>query len=170
MFKHFNRETALHYYGNFNRDHRAVAILWGVMCIIFCVLLVCCFAQPHWLGDTPDSPGYGHMGIYRICTPSQDPSISGFACVGKFTEFSSIMNDGLKAATVFVGVSCLLMLLNVGMLLLFFCFRKGNYIFIMCGIIEVLVGASQQGMLTPPRYMYLVPHLACWGSVDAPLL
>ncbi|RUS86009.1 hypothetical protein EGW08_006221 [Elysia chlorotica] len=131
----FNPETAKVYHFRYMREYRAVAVLWAVLTMIWCILNVVCFIQPQWIGDTKESAGNGHFGVYARCVPDQDRA--RYVCKGDFTNFNTILNDEFKAATFFCGVSALLMLICVAALLLFFCFKKAA-VFVFCGIIEVI--------------------------------
>lgn len=131
----FNPETAKVYHFRYMREYRAVAVLWAVLTIIWCILNVVCFVQPQWIGDTKESPGYGHFGVYEYCYP--DNARGRYVCSGDFANFDKILNDEFKAATFFCGVSALLMLICVAALMLFFCFKK-TAVFVFCGIIEVI--------------------------------
>lgn len=119
------------------REYRAIAVLWGLLSIIWCILNLVAFVQPQWIGDSPESPGYGHMGLYQYCYP--DSLRATYVCSGTFTDFSSILNDSFRACTFFVGVSALLMLIVVAALLLFFCFKK-TAVFIFSGILQLISG------------------------------
>lgn len=133
----FNRNTAFLYYARFDREHRALTVAWGILSILFCVLVIVAFVQPQWIGDTPESPGYGHVGLFAHCYPDD---LSGtYSCNGDLSNFNAILNDSFKAATVLTGVAALLMMLTVVSLLLFFCFKKGNIYFI-CGVMEAIAG------------------------------
>ncbi|GFO44441.1 hypothetical protein PoB_007094600 [Plakobranchus ocellatus] len=131
----FNPETAKVYHFRYMREYRAVAVLWALLTIIWCILNVVAFVQPQWIGDTEDSPGFGHLGVYEYCYP--DNARRRYVCSGDFTDFDKILNGKFKAATFFCGVSALLMLICVAALLLFFCFKK-TVVFVFCGIIEVI--------------------------------
>lgn len=133
----FNPETAKVYYFRYMREYRAVAVLWAVLTIIWCILNVVAFVQPHWIGDTEDSDGMGHLGVYAHCKP--DYNLRKYVCDGDFTDFDSILNDSFRATTFFCGFSALLMLICVAALLLFFCFKK-TAVFILCGILEIICG------------------------------
>ena len=135
----FNPETAKVYHFRYMREYRAVAVLWAVLTIIWCILNVVCFVQPQWIGDSKDSPGYGHIGVYQHCYP--DNARERYVCSGDFTDFDTILNDEFKATTFFCGVSALLMLICVAALMLFFCFKK-TAVFVFCGILEVICGES----------------------------
>ncbi|XP_052779199.1 LHFPL tetraspan subfamily member 3 protein-like isoform X1 [Mya arenaria] len=131
----YDRETLFFFAYHFNKNHRAIAVAWAVLSIVFCVLVCLAFTQPQWIGDTEDSPGFGHMGVYQYCLP--DDIDASYNCEGSFTSFETILTDEFKATTVFVGVSALFMLIVVGALVMFFCFKKG-YVFVICGVLELM--------------------------------
>lgn len=131
----FNPETAKIYHFRYMREYRAVAVLWGLLSIIWCILNVVAFVQPHWIGDTYESPGYGHMGVFQYCYP--DTNRERYVCSGTFTDFDTILNDSFRACTFFVGVSALLMLIVMAALLLFFCFKK-TAVFVFSGILQFI--------------------------------
>ncbi|XP_067683055.1 LHFPL tetraspan subfamily member 3 protein-like [Haliotis asinina] len=131
----FNPETAKFYYFRYMKEYRAICVLWGLLSIIWCILNLVAFIQPQWIGDTPESSGYGHIGAYSYCYPDQSRAI--YVCSGTFIDFNTILNDSFKATTFFAGVSALLMLITVAALLLFFCFKK-TAVFIFCGILQLI--------------------------------
>ncbi|XP_060562421.1 LHFPL tetraspan subfamily member 3 protein-like isoform X1 [Ruditapes philippinarum] len=131
----YDRESLFFFAYHFNKNHRAIAVAWAVMSIVFCVLVCIAFSQPQWIGDTEDSPGYGHFGVYQYCVP--DNIDATYTCTGSFTTFDTILNDEFKATTVFMGISALFMLIVVGALVMFFCFKKG-YVFVICGALEII--------------------------------
>lgn len=131
----------LHFYHmRFIREYRAICVLWGILSILWCILNVVCFVQPQWIGDTI-SPlsGYGHQGLYAQCSPGTIAGVytyQGYVCEGTFGDFNSIGHSALKAATFFVGVSALLMLICIAGLLLFFCFNR-RLVFYICGVLQL---------------------------------
>lgn len=135
MEQKFNPETARVYHFRYMREYRAICVLWGLLSIIWCILNLVAFVQPQWIGDTPSSPGFGHVGVFQHCYPDNSQGI--YVCSGSFTTFDSILNDSFRATTFFVGVSALLMLITVAALLLFFCFKK-TFVFYFCGIMELI--------------------------------
>ncbi|CAG5116144.1 unnamed protein product [Candidula unifasciata] len=132
----YNPDMVKIYHFRYVREYRAVAVLWAVLTIIWCILNVVCFVQPQWIGDTEESPGYGHLGVYAHCYPVE-PYYTKYACNGTFGNFEEILNDSFKASTFFCGVSALLMLICVAALMLFFCFKK-TAVFVFCGILELI--------------------------------
>lgn len=137
MEPQFNPDTARIYHFRYMREYRAVCVLWAVLTIIWATFNVVVFIQPQWIGDTPESPGYGHQGVYKYCFPNN--VLGRYDCSGSFTDFNSILTDAYKATTFFVGVSALLMLISVAALLLFFCFKK-KVIFLFVGGLELCTG------------------------------
>jgi hypothetical protein len=134
----FNPETAKIYHFRYMREYRAVAVLWALLTIIWCILNIVAFVQPQWIGDTETSSGYGHLGVFSYCENDLAADAQGkFVCTGQFDNFKSIINDEFKAATFFSGVAALLMLVTVAALLLFFCFKK-TAVFVFCGILELV--------------------------------
>jgi len=135
----YNADTCKMYYTKYSRDYRAVCVLWGLCSIIWCILNLVSFIQPQWIGDSYNSPGYGHIGVYKHCYPNTDNG--HYECSGNPFDFSTILNDPLKATTVFVGISALLMLICVATLMFFFCMKK-TFVFYVCGIIELISGTG----------------------------
>ncbi|KAH3880977.1 LHFPL tetraspan subfamily member 3 protein-like isoform X1 [Dreissena polymorpha] len=131
----YDRETLFFYAYHFNKNHRAIAVTWAVLSIVFCVLTCLAFANPQWVGDTKESIGYGHFGLFSICLP--DAATGEYKCEGHFSTFSTINNDYFRASTVFVGLSAIFMLVVCASLITFFCFKKG-YVFIICGSLELV--------------------------------
>ncbi|XP_060065675.1 LHFPL tetraspan subfamily member 5 protein-like [Ylistrum balloti] len=131
----FNPETARVYHFRYMREYRAICALWGLLTIIWCILNLVSFIQPQWIGDSPQSPGYGHLGVYANCYP--DHALGEYVCDGSPFSWDSILNNSFKATSFFVGVSALLMLITVAALLFFFCFKK-TLVFYLCGIMEII--------------------------------
>lgn len=164
----FNPETAKIYHFRYMREYRAVAVLWGILTIIWCILNIVCFVQPQWIGDTEDSSGYGHLGVYKYCEPDSNPAAQGkYICSGSFDDFDSILNDEFKATTFFSGVSALLMLICVASLLLFFCFKK-TAVFVFCGILELICAIFLfiACVLYPSGWKDPVVQRICGASAD----
>jgi hypothetical protein len=137
METQFTPEVVQIYYFRYVREYRAVAVVWAILTIIWCILNVVCFVQPQWIGDTEESPGYGHLGVYAHCFPAP-PNYNRYACNGTFGNFDEILTDAFRATTFFCGVAALIMLICVAALMLFFCFKK-TAVFIFCGILELVV-------------------------------
>lgn len=161
----FNPDTAKVYHFRYMREYRAVTVLWGLLSIIWCILNIVTFVQPQWIGDSPESPGYGHLGVFQYCYP--DSNREKYVCSGTFTDFDTILNDPLRACTFFVGVSSLLMLILVAALLLFFCFKK-TAVFIFSGILQ-LFSAVFMGLacvIFPAGWNHPEVKLICGSSAD----
>ncbi|KAK0064041.1 lipoma HMGIC fusion partner-like 3 protein [Biomphalaria pfeifferi] len=137
------------------REYRAVSVLWAVLTIVWCILNIVCFVQPQWIGDTEESVGYGHMGVYAYCYP--DSANTRYICSGSFTDFDTILNGPFKATTFFCGVAALLMLITVAALMLFFCFKK-TAVFIFCGILELVCAIFM--------FLACVIYPAGWGQKE----
>lgn len=135
MDQKYSQEIVKVYHFRYMREYRAVSVLWAVLTIVWCILNIVCFVQPQWIGDTEESVGYGHMGVYAYCYP--DSANTRYICSGSFTDFDTILNGPFKATTFFCGVAALLMLITVAALMLFFCFKK-TAVFIFCGILELV--------------------------------
>lgn len=139
MEQQYNPDTARIYHFRYMREYRAVCVLWALLTIIWAIFNVVVFVQPQWIGDTRESIGYGHHGVYKYCYPNNEEL--RYDCSGSFTDFGSLLNDSYKACTFFVGVSALLMLISVAALLLFFCFKK-TAVFMLVGVFELVTGES----------------------------
>ena len=133
----FNSDTVNAYHFRYKREYRVVAVLWTLLSIIWCILNLVVFVQPQWIGDTYESPGYGHLGLFRYCYP--DSARQGYTCYGDFTDFDTILSDSFRACTFFVGISALLMLVVIAALLLFFCFKRTT-VFLLSGILQLISG------------------------------
>ena len=141
----YNPETAKIYYFRYMREYRAVAVLWGLLSIIWCILNLVAFIQPQWIGDTLESPGFGYIGVYAYCHPNDVKS--RYVCSGTFVDFATILNVPFRATTFFVGMSALFMLITVAALLLFFC-CKNTAVFIFCGILQLISGMYPSSLRT----------------------
>ncbi|KAL3853201.1 hypothetical protein ACJMK2_016761 [Sinanodonta woodiana] len=133
----YDKDTLFLYAFRFNKNHRALAVAWAVLSMVFTVLNVLTFSSPQWIGDRSGGKGYGYIGLYQVCIPDDGKSEGEYFCIGSFQQFQSILTDGFKASTVFCGLSALFMLIVVGALLLFFCFRK-NRVFQLCGTLQTI--------------------------------
>lgn len=161
----FNPDTAKVYHFRYMREYRAVAVLWGVLSIIWCILNCVTFVQPQWIGDSPESPGYGHLGVFQYCYP--DSNKEKYLCSGSFADFQTILNDPFRACTFFVGVSSLLMLILVAALLLFFCFKK-TAVFIFCGILQIFsaVFMGLACVIYPAGWNHAEVRTICGSTAD----
>ena len=114
-----------------------MCVLWALLTIIWCVMNVVVFVQPQWIGDTPESDGYGHHGVWAYCYPNH--AELRYECSGNWADFNTLLNNPYRASAFFVGVSALLMLIAVAALLLFFCFKK-TAVFYFVGVLELVTG------------------------------
>lgn len=129
-------ESSLHH-ASYMKNSKAIGVLWGVFTICFAIIVVVVFVQPHWLGDTPDSKGTGHFGLWQACRMVQDGQ--DVICEGKLTDFNSIPAPAFRAATVFMGLSVVIILLCICCMVLFFVFHSST-VFHICGWMQVFCG------------------------------
>ncbi|KAH9381244.1 hypothetical protein HPB48_014445 [Haemaphysalis longicornis] len=127
------------YQANYMRNSKAIGVLWAVFTICFAIINVVVFIQPHWLGDTKESRGTGHFGLWQYCHLIQDGQ--DVTCQGRLDDFSSIPSAAFRAATVFVGLSVVMVLLCICCMLLFFVFHSST-VFHICGWMQVFCGES----------------------------
>jgi len=118
----------------YRRYWTAITVTWAIFTICGCVMNIVAFIQPQWIGDTENSPGVGFFGLYERCErlPGGDKS-----CRGDFMNFSTILNNSFKAASILMGISNLCMLLCVIALLLFF-FIKPTKVFKIAGWLQLI--------------------------------
>lgn len=107
------------YYYKYVRNARVVGVIWALFVICLAIIEVVVFAQPQWLGDSKASPGTGYFGLFKYCMLMEESS-GELQCYGGLDNFSSILNGKFKVATIFVGISVLIIFFCVLSLLLFF--------------------------------------------------
>ena len=144
------------YTSKYIRNSRAVGILWAAFTLCTAVLDVVAFASSNWAGDTAESKGPGHFGLWRFCTvlsggESSDAATSAAAaaataassasviCIGDLNNFASILSPAFRASTVFVGLSVIVLVLCVVAFLLF-CFMRPKSVYELCGTMQFLAG------------------------------
>lgn len=147
----YEYSDAAHLYAtSYVRNSKAIGVLWGIFTICFAIIDIVVFVQPQWLGDTVSSRGTGHFGLWRRCHMVQDSSGHGLLCVGRLDDFAAIPSAAFRAATVFVGLSVVLVLLCICCLLLFFFFHAST-VFHICGWSQLLSAVCLiVGVLTYP--------------------
>jgi len=131
------REKAQRYYLSYKQHSTAVALMWGIFTCGYVVLNVIVFIQPQWIGRFERSsssltvPGY--VGLYERCRLTNH----GFdlTCNGKFNNWSTVNHPAFRAATFFVGVSCLIIWICIALFVLFF-ILKPFIVFTVCGILQ----------------------------------
>lgn len=128
---------------NFVRNSKAVGVLWGIFTICFAIISIVVFVQPQWLGDTVSSRGTGHFGLWRRCHLIQDHS--EMICLGSLDDLNTIPSTAFRAATIFVGLSVIFVLLCICCLLLFF-FVKASTVFHICGWTQLLSGELKNAL------------------------
>eukprot|EP00095_Tigriopus_kingsejongensis_P008767 maker-scaffold151_size306168-snap-gene-1.6 protein:Tk08767 transcript:maker-scaffold151_size306168-snap-gene-1.6-mRNA-1 annotation:"lipoma hmgic fusion partner-like 3 protein" len=134
------------YTSKYIRHSRAVGIIWGVFTVCAAIIHIVVFMSSNWVGDTVQSKGPGHFGLWQFCTVlSSDGTSAGASptesvvCIGEVTNFSSILSPAFRAATVFVGLSVIVILMCV-LAFILFCFMKSNSVFEICGTMQFLSG------------------------------
>ncbi len=136
------------YTSKYIRNSRAIGILWAAFTLCTAVLDVVAFASSNWAGDTAESKGPGHFGLWRFCTvlsggngadDDHASPASSVICVGELDNFASILSPAFRASTVFVGLSVIVILLCV-LAFVLFCFMKPNSVYELCGTMQFLAG------------------------------
>ena len=136
------QETELHtaetniYHLQYVRTSRAITVVWAIFTICYAILNIVAFIQPQWLGYTEKSLNAGYFGLYEVCTILTGGDL---ACDGDFLDFTTILNDSFRAASMLVGISALLFLLAIVCLLLFF-FMRAATVLKICGWLQLLAG------------------------------
>ena len=131
-------ETA-HIYSNYNRNYRAVGVMWGVFTICFAIINIVVFLQPQWIGDTEHSVGTGYFGLYEYCELFASGGVT-LNCQGVIGDFKSILSDAFIASTFFIGFSALLILITICCTILFPFVKSPSIVFMICGWIQVIAG------------------------------
>lgn len=125
------------YHIQYVRNSRAITVIWAVFTICYTILNIVAFIQPQWLGYTEKSLNGGYFGLYEVCTILTGGDLS---CEGDFLDFTTILNDSFRGASMLVGVSALLFILAIICLLLFF-FLRASTVLKVCGWLQLLAGA-----------------------------
>ncbi|KAK2142126.1 hypothetical protein LSH36_994g00031 [Paralvinella palmiformis] len=131
------QDTSTTYYHKYTRNAKAVGVMWGIFTICYAIIAVIVFIQPQWMGDTSYTEGTGYFGLYRTCRLENAGQVH--SCTGSLDHFSTIISDAFKAATVFVGISVIIILLCVLALLLFL-FIKASSAYLTCGLLQLFSG------------------------------
>lgn len=129
------------YHLQYVRNARAVTVVWAIFTVCYAILNIVAFIQPQWLGYTEKSLNAGYFGLYEVCTILTGGDLD---CDGDFLDFTTILNDSFRAASMLVGISALLFLLTIVCLLLFF-FMRAATVLKICGWLQLLAG----------NYMYM---------------
>lgn len=132
------KENAQRFYISYKRQATAVALVWGIFTCGYLVLNVIVFIQPQWIERIDDQhiPS-GYFGLYRRCLLTFYGN--QLQCAGAFNDFSSIDNDSFKASTFFIGVSCLIVFICIGLFFLFF-LLKHSIVYAICGFLQFVSG------------------------------
>lgn len=126
-----------HFQANYLRNSRAIGVLWAVFTMCYAIINVVIFVQPQWLGDTESSKGTGYFGLWKSCRLLQDGQ--DLLCEGRLDDFSSIQSPAFRAATVFIGLSVVVIFLCLCSFLLFF-FLHSSTVFHVCGWFQAANG------------------------------
>lgn len=121
------------YHTNYMKNSKAIGVLWGVFTICFAIISAVVFIQPHWIGDTPQSPGTGYFGLWQACRVIEDGQ--EITCAGRLDDFGSIVAPAFRAATVFVGLSAVSIGLCICCMILFFVCHSST-VFHICGWVQ----------------------------------
>lgn len=130
-------ESSQIYTSNYLRSSKAVGVLWGVFTFCFAIIDVVVFIQPQWIGDTVESKGTGYFGLWKHCSLIQGGQ--EIICKGQLEDFSTISNPAFRAATVFVGLSVVTILICICSMLFFFFFNSST-VFHICGWLQMFSG------------------------------
>lgn len=160
-YEYSQTETAV-YHTNYVRNSKAIGVLWGIFTICFAIINIVVFVQPQWIGATADSQGIGYFGLWKYCRLVQDGQ--DLVCTGQLNDFDTICTPAFRAATVFIGLSVLIILLCIICMLLFFFFHSST-VFHICGWMQVLSGKY----LFPRNFktLYMTRHKFCL-SLEVP--
>ncbi|TRY71228.1 hypothetical protein TCAL_06542 [Tigriopus californicus] len=144
-----NTSHSQFYTSKYIRHSRAVSIIWAVFTVCSAIINIVVFMSSNWVGDTVTSKGPGHFGLWKFCTVlSSEGTGTGVSpkesvvCIGDLNNFSSILSPAFRAATVFVGLSVIVIVLCV-LAFILFCFMKSNSVFEICGTMQFLSGGNQ---------------------------
>ncbi|XP_071960476.1 LHFPL tetraspan subfamily member 3 protein-like [Antedon mediterranea] len=129
-----------YYHTNYVRNSRAIAIAWAIFTICFAIILIVVFVQPYWIGDGREAQGVGYAGLYHVCVSfglRGEPD-----CTRDIFDFGQIDgNSALVAATVFVGLGVIFVLLSVCGMCCFMCRKPTTAtVFRICGVLQLLTG------------------------------
>ena len=80
------------------REYRAVWVLWALLTNIWCVMNVVVFVQPQWIGDIPESDGYGHHGV-----PLSRPHLSRITAYLEAKILSLLKHENLTIGKKYPG-------------------------------------------------------------------
>lgn len=120
---------------SFKWTARIIGFIWAFLTACFAIINIFVFVQPQWIGDTLDSPKAGHFGLYSYCVSTVTDY--DFDCQGTWTNFGTILNAPFAAATFFVGISVLLILICLGLFILFL-FLSARVVYFICALIQIV--------------------------------
>ncbi|MBN3300415.1 LHPL3 protein, partial [Amia calva] len=132
-----DQEAAKIYQSTYERNSRAIGVLWGIFTILFAFVNGMCFVLPYWIGDGVDTPMAGYLGLFHYCIGH---SIwRDLPCDGSFTDFSY---SPFKAAFFFIGLSILLVISCIVCFALFF-FCSTATVYKICGWMQLASATCQ---------------------------
>ncbi|KAI3388930.1 hypothetical protein SNEBB_006754 [Seison nebaliae] len=112
---------------NYIRNTRAIGLAYAIFTICFGIISILIFLYPQWIGSD-----HGTVGPYRICVDYMYER----QCVGMWSRFETIINDPFRAATFFIGISCLIVLLSLLAMVLFI-FVNAAVVFNITGFMQL---------------------------------
>ena len=121
-----------------------------VFTFCFAIIDVVVFIQPQWIGDTVESKGTGYFGLWKHCSLVQGGQ--EIICKGQLEDFSTILNPAFRAATIFVGLSVIIITLCLFAMLFFFFFSSST-VFHVCGWLQMC-----SGDLCEPDFCFCTRH------------
>ncbi|XP_067934632.1 LHFPL tetraspan subfamily member 5 protein-like [Watersipora subatra] len=127
-------ERVLYYHSKYVKYSRAIAIMWGVLVISLLIIILLCLIQPTWFGSATNQLGSGAFGLWRYDRMVENQ----FDQKGSFLDLTEIPSAAFQAATVFVLLAVLLIVVCVLCFFLFICISS-KIVFIVCGWILVVV-------------------------------
>ncbi|MGH0127672.1 UNVERIFIED_CONTAM: hypothetical protein FKN15_017394 [Acipenser sinensis] len=131
------REAAKIYHTNYVRNARAIGALWAIFTVCFAIILVVCFIQPYWIGDSVNTPQAGYFGLFHYCIGNA--LTSELTCKGSPLDFATIPSSAFRTAMFFVGIA---MLLIVGCIVCFglFFFCNAATVYKICAWMQLASG------------------------------
>ena len=104
----------------------SIGVIWAMSSICLTIILLLVFVQDQWIGDTQESKGSGHFGLWRWCSDGWEKSLMCLliiytndrsdgreVCQGDLGSFSSILSPAFRASTVFSGLSVIVTVVSL---------------------------------------------------------
>jgi len=99
-----------HYAGKMMKISMSIGVIWAMSSICLTIILLLVFVQDQWIGDTQESKGSGHFGLWKWCSEGSD---GREVCQGDLGSFSSILSPAFRASTVFSGLSVIVTVVSL---------------------------------------------------------